>query len=268
MKRNVNNANISVSFCLLFNKFHFTERRGFSVILWTVKKNDEFIKQNHEHLYICLFTLLIYKKIKIKNVNKENYTMLFQYRGKKLIGSSPSFSTVLQFVRPQTWGQQKWLVLHQRAGLVLRWHHNGYPSHAGYICRSYGDGQHWWTWNLRLGRGCPGHWGVMGASVGAGGSRWPTGQGGVGVVARQRALQVGVCRRLCSVGGYAARGRGDGCGVGVRVMVVIVRVLRVRAGLNGGQGAVFRDDVRSSAALGPWDAFGSLSIFPVTHKNT
>lgn len=92
---------------------------------------------------------------------------------------------------------------------------------------------------------------MLGASVGAGGAQWLTGQGGVGVIARQRALQGGVCRRLRAIAGCAARGRVDGCGVGVRVMMVVVGVSRVSAGLNGGQGAVFRDDVRSSATLGP-----------------
>lgn len=41
-------------------------------------------------IFVCLRYLYI--KNKIKNVNKENYTMLFPYRGRKLIGSSPSFS--------------------------------------------------------------------------------------------------------------------------------------------------------------------------------
>ncbi len=164
--------------------------------------------------------------------------------------------------------QQKCLVLHQRASLVLRWHHDGDPSHAGDVGSSYGDGQHRRTWNLRLGGGWPGHRGVLGASIGAGGSRGSTVRDGVGDVAWQCALQGGARWRLWAVAGCAARGREDGCGVGVRVVVVVLGVSWVRAGLNGGQGAVFRDDVRSSATLGPWDAFGSLSILSVTHKNT
>lgn len=162
--------------------------------------------------------------------------------------------------------QWKCLVLHQRASLVLRWHHNWYPSHAGDVGSSYGGGQHGRTWNLRLSGGWPGHWGVLrSASIGAGGSRGSTGQGGVGVVAWQCALQGGICWRLRAVAGCAARE--DRRSVGVSVMVVVLVVSWVRAGVNGGQGAVFRDDVRSSATLGPRDAFGSLSILSVTHKN-
>lgn len=93
---------------------------------------------------------------------------------------------------------------------------------------------------------------MLGASIGAGGSQKSMRQGGVGVVAWQCALQCGVCWRLRAVAGCAApRGCEDGCGVGVRVMVVVLSVSWVIAGVNGGQGAVFRDDVRSSATLGP-----------------
>lgn len=53
----------------------------------------------------------------------------------------------------------------------------------------------------------------------------------------------------------------------VAVVVVVVMVegwplLVVRAGRNGGQGAVLGNVVRTHATLGPGDTLGSLSVLP------
>lgn len=92
---------------------------------------------------------------------------------------------------------------------------------------------------------------MQGASVGAVGSQGPAGRGWVGVVTRQRTFQCGIRWWLRAVSGCAPRGCDDGGGVRRRVGVMVVNVSWVRAGMNGGKGAVFRDDVRSSATSGP-----------------
>lgn len=164
--------------------------------------------------------------------------------------------------------------------MVLRWDHNRHPSHSGDVrgcdCRG---GQRWWGWGRRgvgqrerLGLG---QLGVAlrlrdGAAVGFRRHGVPYGEGAVVVVAV-------VCRGGGSVlagrpvACHAARGRDDGGGVRGRplgvvlqlvvVVVVVVRqVLMARAGGNGGHCAVFGDDVRTHAALGPGHAFRSLSV--------
>lgn len=194
--------------------------------------------------------------------------------------------------------QWRHLVLDQRAGLVLCRHHDGHAAHAGDVGGRDGRGGQWGRdggggasllavglWQ-RLGLGQlgvalrPGHRGAVGTDLGCAGA----------LAARQRAAVAvakvvwcgGAVALRRPVARHAAGGRDDGGGVGgralgvllqllvavvVAVVVVVVvvevrRLLVVRAGGDGGQGAILGDDVGAHAALGPGDALGSLSVFP------
>lgn len=191
------------------------------------------------------------------------------------------------------------LALDQRAGLVLCRHHDGHAAHSGDVGGRDGrGGQREGPWVRDDGGG---------ASLLAVGCLWQRlglrqlgvalrpGRGApVGAVdpaTRQRAA-VAVTKVVWRGGAVALRwpvarravgGRDDGGGVGGRplwvllqllVAVVVVEVVEmrhllvVRAGRDGGQGAVLGDDVRAHAALGPGDALGGLSILPGgKHRN-
>lgn len=145
--------------------------------------------------------------------------------------------------------------LHQRAGLVLGGHHYGHSAHAGDV--GGGDVGGHQGWSRDLGTGLIRS--VQGAAVDAGGPWGAAGKAGAGVVARQALQRVGLSPRAWPVPHGAARGGDDGGGVGGRVVGVEV-VPWVGVGDDGRQGAVFGDDVRARAALGPRHAFGSLSV--------
>lgn len=185
-------------------------------------------------------------------------------------------------------------MLDQGAGLVLCRHHDGHAAHAGDVCgRDRGGGQGEGRdggggasllavglWQ-RLGLGQlgvalrPGHVATVGADLGSAGAlaAWQRAAVAVakvvwrgGAVALRRPV---ACRAASCDDGGSVGGRALGVLLQLLVAVVVVvvvvegrRLLVVWAGGDGGQGAVFGDDVGAHTALGPGDPLGGLSVLP------